>query len=115
MFEPLTEEQWALLAPFFPVPAKRGRGKPHAPWRKVINSILYVLHMGAKWNALPAGKDRPEFATKSVAHRWFLLWEASGLLSQILTTLGMPTAVAKLPRRRRTQKQMLSLTQTASA
>jgi len=114
MYQPLTNEQWALLEPLFPKPAKRGRGKPHAPWRNVVNSILYVLDVGSKWHLLPKQGENPQFVAKSIAHRWFLLWEGSGLLSQILTFLGMPTAVAKLPRRKRLPKQQsFELSQTA--
>jgi transposase len=114
MFEPLTDQQWALLEPLFPKPSRRGRGKPHSPWRSVVNSILYVLDTGSKWHLLPKKGENPHFVAKSIAHRWFLFWESGGLLSQILTSLGMPTAVAKLPRRKRTPKQRpLELSQIA--
>lgn len=80
-FQLLTDEQWQNLEPLFPNPPKRGRGKPHASWRAVLNSILMVLLMKVKWSAIPKTAD---FATKSVSHRWFVLWEKNGLLNQIL-------------------------------
>jgi transposase len=84
MFESLTDAQWALLEPLFTTPAKRGRGKPHAPWRTVVNSILAVLLTGIKWAALP--KSEP-FASKSASHRWFVEWDKNGFLAQILGLL----------------------------
>lgn len=85
MYEPLTDLQWQMLEPFFPTPVKRSRGKPHTPWRSVVNSILFVLFTGKKWDSLP---NTPEFASKSAAHRWFKIWKASGLLDQVLNKLS---------------------------
>jgi transposase len=117
MFKSLTDDQWQLLAPHFPKPFKRGRGKPHAPWRNVLNSILYILHTGSKWDALPKREENPDFAPKSVAHRWFLRWEKEGFLMQLIAALGveanLAATVAGLPRRKRGAKQQpveLSLT-----
>ena len=84
MFNSLTDTQWALLEPLFITPLKRGRGKPKAPWRMVLNSILFVLLTGAKWSALPKAEG---FATKSVAHRWFVKFDKSGLLGKALDVL----------------------------
>jgi transposase len=81
LFEPLTDLQWQALETLFPVPAKRSRGKPHTPWRAVVNSILFILLTGAKWEALPKS---PEYASKSAAHRWYKIWKANGVLDQML-------------------------------
>ena len=83
-YQLLTDLQWQILEPFFPIPIKRGRGKPHTPWRKVINSILFVLATKTKWEALP---KEEHFASKSAAHRWFKIWTKSGLLDQMLAKL----------------------------
>ncbi len=108
MYEPLTDAQWLTLELLFPTPIKRGRGKPHAPWRNVLNSILFILRTGLKWDALPKREENPEFAPKSVAHRWFIRWEREGFLTQILNTLeefaALTTQVSSLPRRNRSPK-----------
>ncbi len=108
MFQALTDTEWQALEPLFKEPAKKGRGKPHAPWRFVLNSILYILHMGLKWDALPKEELSPHFAPKSVAHRWFLRWEKEGLLSQVLARLeGSAALIARmagLSRRKRLPK-----------
>ncbi len=90
-FQPLTDLQWHLLEPLFPVPVKRGRGKPHTPWRCVVNAILFVLVSGGKWDSLP---KEATFSSKSAAHRWYKAWRASGLLDQILGKLREFSAMA---------------------
>jgi len=83
-FEPLTDLQWEKLKPLLPAPLKRGRGKPHSSWRSVINSILFVLITKAKWGSWTQSN---EYASKSAAHRWYLHWEKTGLLDQIIETV----------------------------
>lgn len=80
----LTDLQWQVLEPLFPNPVKRGRGKPHTPWRKVMNSILYVVSTKSKWEALP---KEEQFASKSAAHRWFKIWKNNGFLDEVLSKL----------------------------
>jgi transposase len=80
-FDSLSDLQWEQFSHLFPAPQKRRRGKPHAPWRAVLNSILYVLTTKTKWGSWPKTAD---FASKSVAHRWYLHWDKNGLLNQIL-------------------------------
>src|SRR5436190_3829518 len=99
-FQPLTDVQWQLLEPLFPNPTKRTRGKPDSPWRIITISIFYILFTGSKWESLP--KD-PAFATKSASHRWFVLWDKSGFLKELLNAFQSiePTAASiKLPSRR---------------
>lgn len=100
-FEAITDEQWRSLENLFPQEVKRKRGKPHAPWRGIVNSILFILLTGNKWGALPIGFP---FVTKSVAHRWFIIWGKSGLLQELLnrftSVIKIDQAQIKLPRRR---------------
>jgi transposase len=99
-YQPLTDLQWHLIEPLFPMPEKRSRGKPHTSWRKVMNSILYVLTTKTKWDTLPKTE---EFASKSAAHRWYKVWKASGLLDEILSKiqeLSGLTSDIKFPRTR---------------
>ena len=99
-YEPLTDLQWQLLEPLFPKPVKRGRGKPHTPWRPVVNSILMVLLSKVKWGSVPKTLD---FATKSAAHRWFSLWDKSGFLNELVEAYKAAVrkdAEVTLPRRR---------------
>ena len=48
----LTDPQWALIEPF--MPPKTGAGRPRTTdLREVVNAILYLLHEGCHWLALP--------------------------------------------------------------
>jgi len=48
----LTDAQWARIAPFMPPEA--GAGRPRTTdLREVVNAILYLLHEGCHWLALP--------------------------------------------------------------
>jgi transposase len=48
---------------------------PHAPCRKVVNTLLYVLITGGRWGDLPHG---PQWASKSAAPRWLQRWQTDG-------------------------------------
>jgi transposase len=102
-FHLLTDAEWELLAPLFPTPAKRSRGKPHTPWRNVVNAILFVLETKSKWGQIP---EEPQvFAAKSAAHRWFAEWDKTGTLNEIKTRLASrftnPSTLYTPPRRDR--------------
>src|SRR5215813_12618949 len=81
----LTDQQWKILAPLIPEPAKRrdGRGRPWKSRRSVMNGILWVLRTGAPWADLP---DRyPSFQT---CHRRFQQWVRSGVMTRIMTAFA---------------------------
>ncbi len=74
-FSGLSDQQWDLIKNHFVAPEKRGRGKPHAPWRTVVNTIYWVVEAKGKWCASPEGEV---WASKSAAHRWYVKWKADG-------------------------------------
>ena len=64
-FEGLSDLEWKLFEDLLPQsPEKRGRGMPHAPFRKVLNTQLYVLITGCRWCDIPRGE---QWASKSSA------------------------------------------------
>ena len=80
-FEGLTDLEWRLFEDIFPKqPEKRDRAMPHAPFRHVLNSLLYILITGCRWCDLPRGKN---WASKSSAHRWLKPWESDGTLENL--------------------------------
>ena len=87
-FEGLTDLEWRLFEDIFPKePEKRDRGMPHAPFRHVLNTLLYVLITGCRWCDVPKGEI---WASKSAAHRWLQRWEADGTLENLQArTLGI--------------------------
>lgn len=80
-FEGMSDDQWLVFEALLPKPAKRGRGMPHAPFRCVLNSILYILITGSRWCDVP--KQAYIFASKSSSHRWLMRWQKEGTLNRI--------------------------------
>lgn len=81
-FDGLTDEQWKIMEPFFPtIEKKRGCAHRHAPWRNVLNTILWVLITGARWCDVP---KREDFGSKSSSHRWLGRWQENGTLDKAL-------------------------------
>ena len=78
-FEGLSELEWRLCVDIMPPePTTRGRGMPHTPFRKVVNTLLYLLITGYRWCDTPRG---PLWASKSATHRWLQRWQADGILA----------------------------------
>ena len=79
-----TDEEWALIEPLLPLPAK-GRGRPRTtPLRSVVNALFFMAQSGCQWRMLP--KDFPPYTT---VQRYFYPWRDSGLLRQINHVLVM--------------------------
>ncbi|MBS4168915.1 transposase [Parachlamydia sp. AcF125] len=64
-FEGLTDAQWEILEPFMPE-EKVYAGKPHTPWRKVCNTIFWILINGGRWADVPIGE---QWGSRSASHR----------------------------------------------
>lgn len=80
-FEELSALERKLFADLFPPePGRLGRGMPHTPFRKVVNTLLYVLITGCRWGDIPSG---PPWASQSAAHRWRQRWQANGTLAAV--------------------------------
>jgi len=78
-----TDEEWAVIAPFMPVPCKVGRPRKW-PMREIWDAIQYIATAGCQWAMLP--KDFPPFTT--VQHYFYRLRD-SGMLDIINETLVM--------------------------
>jgi transposase len=94
-FDGLSGLEWHLVADIFPsAPPRRRRGMPHTPFRKVVNTLLYVLITGCRWCDLPRG---PQWASKSAAHRWLQRWQADGTLAAVpARVLGLAEAHGRI-------------------
>ena len=84
-FKMLTDEQWFLIKDSMEWAPAPPRGKPSTCFRKVWNSILYILSRGCRWADLPT--DKEHYATKSVAHRWLQIWNHQGVFDRVLSKL----------------------------
>jgi transposase len=84
-FAGVSDLEWRLFEDVFPLaPSQRGRGMPHTPFRKVLNTLLYVLITGCRWCDVPQG---PQWASKSATHRWLRRWQADGTLAAMQARL----------------------------
>ncbi|KIA78119.1 IS5 family transposase [Parachlamydia acanthamoebae] len=84
-FSGLTDTQWQVIEPLLPKePEKRGKGSPHAPWRPICNTILWILITGSRWCDIPKGA---QWGSRTGSHRWLGRWQTNGTLDRIQTTL----------------------------
>ena len=79
----LTDEQWHLLTPLLPPPVPAGAPRT-TDLREVVNAILYRLHNGCAWHALP--HDLPAEGT---VREYFHRWRRGGLLEKINPKFGV--------------------------
>ena len=72
----LTDAQWALLEPFFPVVnrADHRNGRPRVySYREILNGIFYIVRSGGAWSLMP--HDLPPWLT---CYGYFNRWSRSG-------------------------------------
>jgi putative transposase len=76
----LTDEQWALLEPLFPLPERRGRPRK-VELREVVNALFYLNRAGCSWRLLP--HDFPKWRT---TYNYFRDGIDDGTWELVLTT-----------------------------
>ncbi len=73
----MTDEEWALIAPF--MPARKRTGRPRTTeLRDVCDALLYMAATGCQWAMIPN-----DFPPPSTVQRYFYDWRDSGLLATI--------------------------------
>ena len=73
----LSDGQWAWIAPLLPV--GRTRGQPRIwPLREIVDAMLYVLHNGCVWRALP--HEYPPWPT---VWTYFRRWRDDGTWQRV--------------------------------
>ena len=82
MFSHLTDDQWQKIEPLLPILPVRadGKGRRWKDSRKVLDGILWVLHTGAPWGALPKG----EYPPYQTCHRRFRRWVTEDTLQTVV-------------------------------
>lgn len=76
----LTDAEWATLAPELPPPVPAGAPRT-TDLREVVNAILYRLHNGCAWRALPH-----DFPPEGTVRDYFHRWRRGGLWAKINDT-----------------------------
>ena len=72
-FIQLSDKEWQVVEKYlseFSFP--KVRGIPRTEFRKIWNSILYILVRGCRWKELP---KKAIYATRSTSHRWLQRWQ----------------------------------------
>ena len=68
----LTDQEWALLAPY--VPATKPGGRPEKyPKREILDAIFYILRGGCAWRLLPH-----DFPPWQIVYQYFWRWRNAG-------------------------------------
>ncbi len=80
---PLTPAAWAAIVPLLPVAASRGR--PRRPAERVLAGMLWVMHTGAPWRAIPAA-----YGPWSTCHDRYRRWQRDGTWTHIYAALVAP-------------------------
>jgi transposase len=83
-----TEAEWALIEPWMPASADRGRPR-QTSLREVVDAIFYIAQTGCQWRMLP--KEFPPYTT---VQRYFYAWRDRGLWNSINHSLLMATREA---------------------
>src|SRR2546423_15360770 len=78
----LSDQAWALIAPFFP--SQRKRGGPWNDHRTTVNGMFWRLRTGTPWRDLPERYGK----WKTVHHRYNAL-RKTGLLDRLLQALQL--------------------------
>jgi len=73
----LTDPEWALIAPFMPVPKSTGRPRTTS-LRDVFDAILYMATTGCQWRMLPN-----DFPAVSTVRGYFYAWRNDGFLDEM--------------------------------
>jgi transposase len=79
----LSDQQWELLAPFFPRRSRK-RGGQWRDDRTILNGIFWRFHSGAPWRDLPR-----RYGPWQTVYDRFNKMRKSGLLERILRRLQL--------------------------
>ena len=77
----LTDEEWNLVEPCLPPPARRGRPRK-IDLREVSDAIQYVRDTGCQWRALPLC-----FPPAATVQQYFHLWCREGVFARMMDKL----------------------------
>ena len=84
-FTCLSEAQWRTIKELVNWTPPPQRGVPRADFRKIWNSILFVLVRGCRWVDIP--KDPALYCSKSTTHRWLVILQKAHVFDKVLSGL----------------------------
>jgi transposase len=74
--EHFTNEQWDVIKPFLPPPARTGR--PRADDRRTLEGILFDLRSGCRWKDMPR-----QYGAPVTAWRRLQTWQKRGVWEEL--------------------------------
>lgn len=77
----LSDEQMALLEPFFP----KSHGKPRVDDRRVLSGIIFINRNGLRWRDAPKAYG----PHKTLYNRW-KRWSDKGIFAKMFVELARP-------------------------
>ncbi len=77
----LTDDQWAVLAPYLP-PQRATTGRPAKAHRPMVEGMLWRLRTGAPWRDLPE-----RYGPWESVYTRFRRWQRAGVWDEILRAL----------------------------
>ena len=83
-FTPLSDKQYQSLLELMNWSPPLERGTPRTSFRKIWNSIFYLLANGCRWEDIPVNSN---YAHKATAHRWIKKFKQYGVLDRVLSAL----------------------------
>lgn len=84
-FTHLSDLQWKTIQGLINWTPPPQRGVPRADFRKVWNSILFVLTRGCRWADIPINYSL--YCSKSTAHRWLIILKKAHVFDKVLSGL----------------------------
>jgi transposase len=90
-WQPLSDAEWAALAPFLPAATGPGRPLPEGGLRTRLDGIFWVAAAGCPWDGLP-----PRHGSADTVSRHFRRLTHTGLWETLLYALAHPACPAPL-------------------
>ncbi len=86
MRDRLSDDQWRILEPHFPKKKRTTSkgGRPGHSTRDILDGVLWVLRVGARWNDLPTPRNFPSSTT---CYRHFRKWVEAGIFDKLIRAL----------------------------
>ncbi len=81
----LSDSQWETINNLVNWSPPPQRGIPRTDFRKIWNSILFILTRGCRWADIPNNSDL--YCSKSTAHRWLVILKKAHVFDRVLSGL----------------------------
>ncbi|MBN3761542.1 transposase [Burkholderia sp. Ac-20365] len=81
---PLTDAEWALVAPIFTVEEKQVTGRRRRNPRQILDAILWIELNNESWKRLPLS-----FPPMQTCYGRYLQWKRDGKLQRCFELLGI--------------------------